>query len=77
MLGADLAEAYRIAVTRVGTTDPGPVADALRALVDEPLVSGPVTFGGSQAPDTWALRVMRHESGAFVNDGVVAVAPAQ
>ena len=46
-------------------------ADALRSMVDEPLVSGEVTFGGRQAPSTWPLRIMRHEAGAFVNDGVV------
>lgn len=77
VLGADLAAAYGIAVTRAGTTDGVAVADELRSMVDEPLVSGAVTFGGRQAPGTWALRVMRYRSGAFVNDGLVVDTSAQ
>jgi branched-chain amino acid transport system substrate-binding protein len=77
VLGADLAAAYGIAVTRAGTTDGVAVADELRALVGEPLVSGEVTFGGRQAPDTWPLRVMRYEAGTFVNDGLVVDTSAQ
>lgn len=77
VLGADLAAAYAIALTRAGTTDGVAVADALRAMVDEPLVSGEVTFGGRQAPATWPLRIMRYEAGAFVNDGVVVDTAAQ
>ena len=77
VLGADLAAAFGIAVTRAGTTDGIAVAEALRAMVDEPLVSGDVTFGGRQAPSTWPLRIMRHDGGVFVNDGVVVDSSTQ
>lgn len=77
VLGADLAAAYAAAVTRAGSTDGTAVADVLRSMVDEPLISGAVTFGGAQAPTSWALRIMRHEGGAFVNDGVVVAARPQ
>jgi branched-chain amino acid transport system substrate-binding protein len=77
ILGADLAAAYGIAVTRAGTTDGVAVADELRSMVDEPLVSGDVTFGGRQAPATWSLRIMRYSDGAFVNDGLVVDSSAQ
>jgi hypothetical protein len=77
VLGADLAEAYGLAVTRAGTTDGGAVADALRAMVDELLVSGEVSFAGRQAPSSWPLRIMRHEAGVFVNDGLVVDPSAQ
>lgn len=77
VLGADLAAAYGVAVTRAGTTDGVAVADELRGMVDEPLVSGEITFGGRQAPETWPLRVMRYEAGAFVNDGLVVDTSAQ
>jgi branched-chain amino acid transport system substrate-binding protein len=75
VLGADLAEAYRLAVERAGTFDGRAIADALRAMSDAPLVSGPVSFGGGQAPTQWELRIMRNEDGVLANDGTVPVTP--
>lgn len=60
VLGADAVTAWARAVQAVRSAEPSQVAAALGAFVDEPLLSGEVSFvGGVRMDDSRTLRVMR------------------
>lgn len=71
VLGADLADLWAQAVERAGTTDGTEVARELRAMVDVATVSGAVTFGGGQAPESRELRILRHSNGRLVYEETI------
>lgn len=66
VLGADVADLWAQAVVAAGTTDGRAVAEALRAMRAVETISGSITFGGSQAPESRQLRVLRHSNGRLV-----------
>ncbi|MGI9623622.1 MAG: ABC transporter substrate-binding protein [Acidimicrobiales bacterium] len=65
VLGSDLADVWAGAVEMAGTTDGAAVARQIRQMDGYDTVSGLVTFGGLQAPDTRQLRVLRHQNGTL------------
>jgi ABC-type branched-subunit amino acid transport system substrate-binding protein len=71
VLGADLAELYRFAVTEADSIEAQAVADAIRSMSSVDPGSGPVSFDGRNAPTGRTLRVMRHDDGALVFDGLI------
>ena len=73
VLGADLADLWAQAVVAVGTTDGTTVAAELRAMRDVDTISGQITFGGFQAPQSRQLRVLRHSNGRLVFEDFLEV----
>jgi branched-chain amino acid transport system substrate-binding protein len=71
VLGADVADLWAQAVEAAGVTDGEAVAVELRRMVAVPTISGTVTFGGSQAPESRQLRVLRHSNGRLVYDTTI------
>ncbi len=71
VVGSDLAQVWSTAVTETGTTEADAVARAIRAMNDVDVVSGTLSFRGSQAPVARDLRVLRHQNGTYVFEALV------
>jgi len=74
VVGADLADLWAQAVEAAGTTDGVAVAAEIRKMRDVETISGRMTFGGSQAPQSRELRVLRHSNGRLIYESTIEAA---
>ena len=66
VLGADLAKLWVYAVTEAGTSNSLAVADQIKSIDTFDAVSGPISFGGTQAVLRRVLRVLEQIEGDMV-----------
>ena len=66
VLGADLAKLWVYAVTEAGTSNSLAVADQIKSIDTFDAVSGPISFGGTQAVLRRVLRVLEQIGGEMV-----------
>ena len=66
VLGADLAKLWVYAVTEAGTSNSLAVADQIKSIDTFDAVSGPISFGGTQAVLRRVLRVLEQIEGEMV-----------
>ena len=66
VLGADLAKLWVYAVTEAGTSNSLAVADQIKSIDTFDAVSGPISFGGTQAVLRRVLRVLEQIDGDMV-----------
>ena len=66
VLGADLAKLWVYAVTEAGTSNSLAVADQIKSIDTFDAVSGPISFGGTQAVLRRVLRVLEQIDGEMV-----------
>ncbi|MGB1652020.1 MAG: hypothetical protein ACPHEP_13410, partial [Acidimicrobiales bacterium] len=66
VLGADLAKLWIYAVNEAGTSNSPAVADQIKSIETFDAVSGPISFGGTQAVLRRVLRVLEQIDGEMV-----------
>jgi len=66
VLGADLAKLWIYAVNEAGTSNSLAVADQIKSIETFDAVSGPISFGGTQAVLSRVLRVLEQIDGEMV-----------